>query len=712
MTAEQYYPQNNPKGDPFVVKKPNKAPLIIVVTLIIILLVSAVVTYALGLWSFNINNKGAEEMFKESFLKSESIDSGIYDFNFSIATTYRDFDTQTLEVSFTDAKELKEVYARDYERFSAIRYALADNRSDFRYNNKYSDKLRSDIKNDPSTDKPFVFYSVGNGSDFVFIVTFETDAAISAIEKQTVVPEIEDKTVFFNKKHVNSYFSFPREPKEPFFVEFLNDQEDILKILPGEFDLSVNFTGKMNKSDDAEISFIGEAMYEDMTAKLGFDVSMIAEKIYARANYIPGVYLMFQDFSKVKGEWIELELPDLNGFYSIYDEELIKESTEITEQLKQFLKVAQDNGLILGSDKANKEKLDGRNVYHYELGLKSEDLGDFYKKITDIAEKDYKNNPLLTFDESTRKYLDAPEMIQLINYFNSNGRLDYYIDRKTGYPVKIAYTLKYAPPLDIGILENRQLVFSIESVMKDINKDVQIIAPKEYITFDEASMKISGQSEDEYYFNKQIGRIGKIRRALSSYYSLIGEYPDQLDYLHLNLDQLKEEKGIVVLPKVPASTSLQYPVYGSSTYSEDRYKSTPFLFDKLEDVYTKEAYGYNNLGKNYTLVYTMENPIYQEGMALRYTIYKTDWTGGKSVKTLKYEDGLNTMTSANLSEETLAGKAKDSDGDLLTDILEDYIGTNKYDRDSDDDGVDDGAEIGKNSNPLGSGYLESNNSWY
>jgi hypothetical protein len=77
------------------------------------------------------------------------------------------------------------------------------------------------------------------------------------------------------------------------------------------------------------------------------------------------------------------------------------------------------------------------------------------------------------------------------------------------------------------------------------------------------------------------------------------------------------------------------------------------------------------------------------------------------------EQGIG-ITNANLIKilpDAGAADQEQSDGDFLKDSLEDALGTDKYENDTDKDGFDDRQEILSGNNPLGSGNLKLDNSF-
>ena len=73
---------------------------------------------------------------------------------------------------------------------------------------------------------------------------------------------------------------------------------------------------------------------------------------------------------------------------------------------------------------------------------------------------------------------------------------------------------------------------------------------------------------------------------------------------------------------------------------------------------------------------------------------------------------MNTADKNGISQEAKKVQYIDSDRDGVTDSLEDYIGTDKHNKDTDGDGQTDGYELSKYSDPLGSGQLEYDYSGY
>ena len=148
----------------------------------------------------------------------------------------------------------------------------------------------------------------------------------------------------------------------------------------------------------------------------------------------------------------------------------------------------------------------------------------------------------------------------------------------------------------------------------------------------------------------------------------------------------------------------------------------PFLDPVPSDIFTKTAFGYKSTDSTYELQYTIKLPVFSTakrpsslysyanaGFRGNYAFYANDLDSETpQVRTLKFSEGTNTATENHFSEANT--DTKDSDGDLLSDSLEAYIGTDVIKTDTDTDGVSDSDELTTGSNPLGTGRIGSTDS--
>jgi len=693
------------------IKNTGKSPLIIIGIVLILIIAYFFYAYFTSFWPFGASKKSSIELFEQVFEKIGDIEDASYEVVFGFEITEKEEGRQALEVDYSDIEN--PAIQRDYQRFLDLSQLRMDLEMSFADLGRYPAILKQGnigFKDPLGTD--YLYRTVDNGHGYEITMTFESQEAINTIESTTYSSHytttiINGKQATFSSDGYYYFSSFNPDKMKPAFVNFIENQGEYLSSIPGNLKTSINTSGIFYREEDSMIdtsfSFGGEMEYEDMILRLSADFMRVNDILYFRLNQIPGILLMFvgSEISDIKKEWIKITPEDAIDPYSIFEVfeyfRKIDEDTEtkvtVMEELEVFFEIALEQELFLGQDNAKTEKLDGKNVFLYELSLNSQVLPQFYTALTEKLEEKFEDEAFIKFKENTLKYLEAPETITVVNYLNKNGKFNLFIETKTGYPIKMSYEFAFVPEGNISSLKNKQFAFSGSINLKDINKKVKINAPKDFITYDEAVMSMSGMSEDEYYCKKQKDNISGIRRALDAFYSLTGDYPDNLSELEISQYSLRDKDDTYVV-----------------TYQEQSLiKAMP------TDVYTGTDYKYEKiLDYNYALIYNINLPEYEKGTRLDSSVCGRtyDRTTRLYDSYLIIVNGLNTAHKSVISQEAKNAQYIDSDKDGVSDNLEDYIGTDKHNQDTDGDGQTDGYELSKYTNPLGLGNLEYNYSSY
>jgi len=204
-------------------------------------------------------------------------------------------------------------------------------------------------------------------------------------------------------------------------------------------------------------------------------------------------------------------------------------------------------------------------------------------------------------------------------------------------------------------------------------------------------------------FQKQITQITTLRKSIATYTMLFGVYPNTLNDL----------KIIVPVTTFSATT----------TYPRSIKINKPILEIIPNDTLTNKPYAYVKGNNDYDLTYTLAIPSYASNTNIFsivgiqrfditikkiFPIKRTNATFHDSTYTLLVQDartyptrkivilvqnGINTATKHTPSKEMWAQTEIDTDGDTLSDSLEQYIGTNKDVTDTDDNGITDAQEL-------------------
>ncbi|MFC1687591.1 thrombospondin type 3 repeat-containing protein [Patescibacteria group bacterium] len=199
------------------------------------------------------------------------------------------------------------------------------------------------------------------------------------------------------------------------------------------------------------------------------------------------------------------------------------------------------------------------------------------------------------------------------------------------------------------------------------------IPPFETIFYDHS---IFGKPVEYFAFQEQIGRVDHITSALSFYYSVNDEYPDNLNTL---------------LEKPPALDDLS-SLYANRTvnYFRDEYHITSIP----ADLYTTEPFIYANNDTNYTLQYMVSNkPTERDEDGLM-----ENYNDGSYYDSEDFLDGINIADLYFLSIEIEKNLDFDEDGLSNYEETEVYP-TSSYDEDTDEDGINDYDEIQAGTDP-------------
>jgi len=720
--SEPYTPKNAPISP---IKSNRKGPIIALGIILLLIIAYLISSYFIGFWPFGKSQNSSTELFEQVFEKFGEIENASYEAVFTFKITEKEEGMKALEVDYSDIEN--SAIQRDYQRFLDFSQLRRDLEMAFADFGRYPSTLKQgniEIK-DPS-GTAYLYQAIDNGNKYQITITFETQEAIDAIEKETysayyATTIISGKQATFSSDGYYYFYSpFNPDKMKPAFVGFIENQGEYFSSIPGNLETAINTSGIFYREQegikDNSFSFGGEMEYEDMTLKLSADFMRIDDILYFRLNQIPGIFLMFvgSEISSIKEEWIKIMPEDMIDPYSMFsvfepfreEREKQEEEVKVMEELEVFFEVALEEELFLGEDNAKKEMLDGKSVFHYELSLNADTLPEFYTALTAEFEQRFGDDAFIKFSENTLKYLEAPQTITVVNYFNQNGKFDLFIEAKTGYPLKMGYQFAFVPESKVKSLKNKQLVFSVELNLKNINKKVKINAPKDFIGYDEAVMSMSGLSEEEYYFQKQKDNISAIRLAIDNFYVLIGNYPENLSDLELTANEAIAKWGKAEKSK---AGTISYPsLLGTYENEED----IPFLKVVPKDAYTGMDYQYQKiLSYDYTLSYNINLPEYKKGTRLDYNICARAYDTPTRLY-LIIVNGLNTADKNGISQEAEKVQYVDSDKDGVTDSLENYIGTDKHNSDTDGDGQTDGYELSKYSDPLGPGQLEYDDSGY
>lgn len=515
-----------------------------------------------------------------------------------------------------------------------------------------------------------VFERIGDIESASYAMTFSIESQERETGAQPYVPAPDDSA----------------KPRWPAFIEFVSE-DNFLSFLPGNLNIVLKTSGTTQKQStdatDARLQLGADINFEDFI--INADVEFLKKGVtyFAKVNKFPG---LFFDISKIKQKWVRIIPEDIaNSGADLSNFDIVntflappttgrqKNNIKPLEQFQLFSQLAESEGAF-SIDPPKLEKLNNSQMYHYILKLHPEKIAPFYKRFTEEAKNRFGAEAFMQFDEAMFQYLQSGEFKMALDYISAHTNIETWVDTKSGFPTKVQYGFRFVPSAKNKKLKDKQLYVSANITLSDINKKISIEEPKDFTTFEDAVIAVSGISREEYIFGKQVQNIRQIRSAIDRFKQASGKYPN-------SLEELKKNKN----------------------------ENMPFLKNIPLDAYSKKPFNYAIQGADYMLAYTINLPPYETGSIPSYSIRYSS-PNNKVKYSLAYIQGSNTASSKSLSEEALRAGSIDTDGDSVSDSFEIYIGSNKNKRNTDGDGVDDGTELQRDSNPLGPGKLKYNNS--
>jgi|GEM_PF-3709147 len=649
---------------------------------------------------------------EESFLSSlaekiKAIKVASYETSLSATIEDRDGGARPFSLSVPEAEAERLLsYKRDQDRFRA----LLDLRNSL---SSYSAKNKGQYPNDlsaldvaPKDPKGGDFpYSVSStGRDYELSVTFETPEAIETVNGADNVA-VDGATATFTSSS-SSYFYFSGEPKRPALVGFLEQSDQMLALVPSDLKARLSVLGSIRRDEVAVQAggrFRGALSVDTSNFKIDVDVEGmtiggVGGDYYVRLNKFPSSLPFFGTFSVLVGEWIQLDPNELSsGLVPSVSPDDIDEveakQKKVFELYEALVKIADDEKVVRFKSDPVKEKEGGVTVYRYDLSLDRESLLPFYRRALSKVEEMFGDTGSANFSPGIIELLESDEFGEVFDYLKDNNTISLWFDAETGFPVRARLESRIVPGDRAVALKQKQLKTSIELSLSDINVPVDIEAPKQFMSQEDAIIKITGESREEYRMKKQLRNVEAVRSAISAYRTYTGTLPATL------LD-LTKKGSVLVKANVPE------PDFNTK-WIQSTYDNQPFLSRVPEDALTGKPYGYAVVGDEFTLMYEMAAPQYKAGTnPSAYYAIDRERVPGKTSYLIRYVNGVNTATSKVVSKEAIIQSTKDADADLVADALETLIGTDPAKKDTDADGYSDADELTRGTNPSGPGTFE------
>lgn len=482
---------------------------------------------------------------------------------------------------------------------------------------------------------------------------------------------------------------------------------DFLAAFPvdGAADIAIRGFYQRNKeNDDKKLQYAGSYTGEGITAKIDVETVNKGGALFVKANEFPE---MLFDIRPIKGKWVSVNEDDqpllrgsLSGIFPLMSvfEESDGGKTGLTKglaspqpdsadrQIARLLSIASDEKVLKVVGDPVKIMESGsawyqpkRVVYQYEIKPDLTQFLSFIDRADIILQNEFGTSSILALTPEQKAEIHGPAFAKFFEYFAEQGYFKMSVDKDRAF-VGLAFGLNL-------ISETKRAQIDGRISLDGINHEVLIDKPNADLEFKDAYAQITGQSQDMIVLKNTVRVVEAIRAALAEYQTAhSGALPDNLMAL------LADPAGIKAFASEPGL--------------DDKNLLNNYQYKKVAPAKNAKP----GTAAGYQLAYQIKLPSLPEQF---YELHENligfdaasavSTANDRSLQYLKFVNGKNTATLTSLSLEADATKRLDSDKDLVTNGLEQYIGTNITKKDTDGDGIGDYAELQKGGNPLGAG---------
>lgn len=697
----------------------------------------AAAAYFTKLWPFQTSGFIDKQLvFAGLFGKIQEINSATYASTLSVKADAREAGATPLTLSsFPEFQAEEQMYERDANRFRDVNRIQGELRT---YRDRYSSypaRLADIAALGMLSVAEYTYVPDTPRQQYALTVTFETDEALKAAQLtgNKNATSTTGKTVTFTAGS-GTYFYFSAKPPRPNWVSFFEQGEatNYFDFLPADFAVQVNVGGTSQRNADAkaDASFTlgGGVAFGDFTAAANVEVRKKGDVWYGIITKFPSLF--FMDLASIKNTWVQItredllsygQLPEIASFVGDKQEK----NRNALEQIQTIFKSMGDEKVLVPDFSLPDEVVAEVPMYAYAVSYDENRVVGWYEKLSGELKNKYGDDALIKLDETSLKYMKTASFQQFLSYIKNNTVFKILVDKKTGYPSQFSYRFRLVPAANVAKFKDKQVTVEVVTNLTDVNQPVVVEAPKDFMTFEEAQVALTGVTPELYRFNTQVSRIAAIRQALSYYYNYTGIYPATLDDLTKKRGEVTKKttfmrslwNGYIAfgdsvqklfgLRKAQAQVSLDFP--NSFDNYWDLHPEIPFIVSVPKDIYSGNPYEYAQSGTgDYTLRYTMHLPKRitnddPESARAR--------SGPDMDNVLLYVEGQNTANAKTLSVEGSASLKVDTDSDGLPDTAEAYYGSDARAADTDHDGYSDLEEAKNGYDPAGPGQLPYNDRW-
>lgn len=509
--------QSNQRPGP---ARPKKIGVFILTIAILFLLVAGGVgayAYWQKIGPFAITAYTEDEFLTSISAKVAGIKSASYEVSGDMKVNQRDAGAQPFSPKVSNQEETERFYENDHERIKDI-MALLSQLKTYKYGtgetavnlpypkslaevSRASESTKKPSITDPSTGAPYEYKITDGGNNFELSATFQTAHALKAINRyrnnsQKII--VNDKTATFTKDSP-TYFYLSSTPPKPLLISLSEN----MRFLPADMiaNMSVRASSATNEDNfsDWKINFNTEGDFDDFTYEINLDALKKNNDYFFRINNLPS--LVLGSLASVKGEWVKVPtefISNNNDSYSYsqlrylaedfprMEADYKKNKEMFAKLLKKTVEIAEEVNLVRFKNQPQNEKVNGRSLVRYELGIRKEAIIPFYNKLAREIQKEPELNrySYLASDPGMIQYFESEEFNEVFEYINDNIEITIWTDTK-GYPALIQNNLRVVPPDTAVQLSDKQINVIFKLVLSEINETVTIKEPSEAISIDE-----------------------------------------------------------------------------------------------------------------------------------------------------------------------------------------------------------------------------------
>ncbi|MEK7604182.1 MAG: hypothetical protein AAB442_00010 [Patescibacteria group bacterium] len=338
------------------------------------------------------------------------------------------------------------------------------------------------------TDLPYTYAATEGGKNFTVTTTLETNEAVNAIRKSynytaTGTP-IVGKKVTFTK---DSYVYIPSKLPKPFLVELAEMMRQIPPDVSGDISFAAVTDFSAEGIPDWRFNLTANGDLGDLTYAIDVEALRKDKNYYIRVNKLPS---LFGDLASYKGQWFVISpsaaSSTARGYGSDFSyiarsisetEVAYKEQRAATVEVgKKVNQLAEKHRLFTFKTQPKKENVEGQTLYRYQLDIRKEAIIPFVK---DVVEET-KNDRAFSFlnDPGLLSYLESEDFDTTFAYLKHNVFYTVWTDRD-GFPAVLEYRMRVVPPDTAMQLKGKQIDLTFKLNLAEINKGVNIEAPKD-----------------------------------------------------------------------------------------------------------------------------------------------------------------------------------------------------------------------------------------